>query len=112
MCSEEGEAEVPVDGGAVTLQDIRLNHTTQNKQYHTETNHYIGTPTCRPGTRVNTARERVSPRQDREEQRMVRRESTEVRGEEEGSTWFMSINTAKLVRWEQEHLVVRLVSLR
>ena len=101
-----------MDGGAVTLQDIRLNHTTQNKQYHTETNHDIGTPTCRPGTRVNTARERVSPRQDREEQRMVRRESTEVRGEEEGSTWFMSINTAKLVRWEQEHLVVRLVSLR
>merc|ERR1719350_1282800 len=60
---------------------------------------------CRPGTRVNTARERERPRQDREEQRMVRRERTEVRGEEGGSTWLMSINTAKLVRWEQEHLV-------
>ena len=59
---------------------------------------------CRPGTTEKTARERARPAQEREEQRTVSRERAEVREEEEVNTPLMSINTAKLVRWLQEHL--------
>ena len=59
---------------------------------------------CRPGTTEKTARERARPAQEREEQSTVSRESAEVREEEEVNTPLMSINTAKLVRWLQEHL--------
>ena len=59
---------------------------------------------CKPGTTVKTARERAKPTQEREEQSTVRRERAEVREEEEVNTPLMSINTAKLVRWLQEHL--------
>lgn len=61
---------------------------------------------CRPGTNEKTARERARPAQEREEQSTVRRERAEVREEEEVNTPLMSINTAKLVRWLQEHLVL------
>ena len=59
---------------------------------------------CSPGTTENTARERARPTQEREEQSTVSKESAEVREEEEVNTPLMSISTAKLVKWLQEHL--------
>ena len=59
---------------------------------------------CRPGTTEKIARERARPAQERDEHSTVRRERAEVREEEEVNTPLMSINTAKLVKWLQEHL--------
>ena len=60
----------------------------------------------RPGTTEKTARERARPAHESVEQSTVSRERAEVREVEEVNTPLMSINTAKLVRWLQEHLQI------